>query len=96
MGKEIFDVNYVTEKVFHVDLFLEAALLEDRARQLFNAMLLTKTERWKPEEEVRIITERQDVHMRVGSVTEVMFGKNVEAHMMDEIINNINSHFHDH
>lgn len=90
----IFNVNYVKEKAFHIDSFLESALLESKAFKAYQNMLLTKSIYWEPEEEVRIVTKKQDVLMQIeGSVTEIMFGNKVDKKIEDEIQSTVNDHF---
>lgn len=90
INKSYHPVRYVSEKVFHIDSFLEAALFKDRAFNTYRNILLTKTKKWSREEEIRLITNRQDVYMTIdGRITEITFGPNVPAHTWKQIGTNI-------
>jgi hypothetical protein len=45
IGQIYHEVKYVSEKIFHVDTFLEAALFHDKAFQNYRNILLTKTKK---------------------------------------------------
>lgn len=78
VGQSYHRVNYVSEKIFHVDSLLESALLTDRAFNTYRNILLTKTKKWEKEEEIRFIGNRQDFNLILdGHIREVTFGPNV-------------------
>lgn len=56
IGKSFHRVHYVSEKIFHVDSFLESALYQDGAFGTYKNILLTKTKKWLQEEEIRFIS----------------------------------------
>lgn len=86
VGQFYHRVRYVTEKIFHVDSFLEAALFEDRAFETYRNILLTKTKKWSEEDEIRFIGKRQEVNLIVdGYVSEVTFGANVPTPIFDQL-----------
>jgi hypothetical protein len=86
-------VRYVSEKIFHVDSFLESALFQDRAFNTYRNILLTKTRKWVQEEEIRFIANRQEVNMIIdGHITEITFGTNVPAHTLKQVTANIVRH----
>jgi hypothetical protein len=73
-------VRYVSEKVFHIDSFLEAHLYKDLAFNTYSNILLTKIRKWSQEEEIRLIAKRQEVNLNIdGRITEITFGPNVPA-----------------
>jgi len=83
----------VSEKIFHVDSFLESALFQDRAIETFKNILLTKTKKWSQEEEMRFIGNRQDVNLIMdGYISEVTFGPNVPAYTLNQLETNIVNH----
>jgi hypothetical protein len=68
-------VHYVSEKVFHVDSFLESALFPDKAFETYRNILLTKIRKWSREEEIRFISKRPDVNVIIdGRITEITLG----------------------
>jgi hypothetical protein len=79
-------VHYVTEKIFHVDSFLESALFPDKAFETYRNILLTKTKKWSQEEEIRFISKRPEVNVIVdGRITEVTLGARVPAHTKEHV-----------
>lgn len=94
IGQSYHAVSYVAEKVFHVDSFLESALVPDRIFETFRNMLLTKTQgRWRGEREVRFIGNRHSVNLKFdGRITEVTFGSNVPDATFAELSARIADH----
>lgn len=92
------EVDYVTEKVLHIDQLFESALFEHKRIDSYRKILLTKTMYWKPEDEVRIVTKKQDVLMTLkdSTITEIIFGKKVCHHIASGIKATINDHFRAH
>jgi len=73
-------VHYVSKKSFHVDIILESVLFTDKAFETYRNILLTKTNKWAPENEIRFISKRPEVNVIVdGHITEIMLGANVPA-----------------
>lgn len=91
-GKSYHRVNYVPEKIFHVDSFFESILF--RNRRAFENILLTKTKRWSQEEEMRFIGDRQEVNLTMDGcyISEVTFGAKVPAHTYKQVVANIVNH----
>lgn len=86
-------VHYVQEKTFHIDSFLESALLLENKITNFRNILLTKTKKWAQEEEIRFIGKRQDVNFIVnGTITEVGFGPHVPNDTYERIMAEIARH----
>jgi len=93
IGKSYHRVHYVSQKIFHVDSFLESALFQDRALETYKNMLLTKIKKWSQEEEMRFIGNRQDVNLIMdGYISEVIFGPNVPEHTLNQVKANIVNH----
>lgn len=86
-------VNYVQNKTFHIDSFLESALFPDKAFATYKNILLTKTKKWEQEEEIRFIGNRQDVNLIYdGYISEITFGPKVPRHNLDKLVALITSH----
>jgi len=93
IGESYHRVHYVSEKIFHVDSFLESALFQDRAIETFKNILSTKTEKWSQEEEMRFIGNRQDVNLIMeGDISEVTFGPNIPAYTLNQLESTIANH----
>ncbi len=96
INKLYYRVNYVTEKIFHIDSFLESALDKSRAFDNYRNFLLTKTETWSKEKEIRFIGNRQEVKMKIDNgcyISEIIFGKHVPPDTLSQIESNIINHF---
>jgi len=87
MNKTLFRVNYVEEKIFHIDSILESALFNDKTINAYRNILLTKTMRWKSEKEVRIVTKQQNIQMHINGsfITDIIFGKSIELEILNKI-----------
>lgn len=94
VGQPYHRVHYVSDKIFHVDSFLESALFPDRAFETYRDILLTKTKKkWSQEEEMRFIGNRQDVNLIFdGHMSEVTFGPHVPAHTLEQLVARIANH----
>jgi hypothetical protein len=79
-------VQYVSDKIFHVDSFLESALFPDKIFQTYRDILLTKIKIWSQEEEMRFIGHSQDVNLIFdGHISEVTFGPRVPPHTLKQL-----------
>jgi hypothetical protein len=86
VGHAYHRVRYVSEKIFHVDSFLESELFPDKAFETYRNMLLTKTKRWEQEEEIRFIGNRQNVNLVFdGYISEVTFGPCVPKETVEKL-----------
>lgn len=86
-------VHYVSEKVFHVDSFLESALFPDKAFETYRDILLTKTRKWSQEEEIRFVSKRPEVNVIIdGRITEITLGAHVPAHTIEQVEASIVEH----
>lgn len=87
-------VRYVSEKVFHVDSFLESVLSPDKAFETYSNILLTKTtRRWSREEEIRFVSKRLEVSVIIdGHITEITLGDKVPPHTIEQVEANIVDH----
>lgn len=94
IGVDYHDVNYVKEKVFHVDTYFESFLDKSKGYKSFQNMLLTKNrDKWKHEAEVRLIASEQKISQPVhGPVTKILFGGNVPNSVYEEMMKSISSH----
>lgn len=93
VGKLYHKVNYVTDRIFHVDTFLESSLFPERAFETYSKILLTKTKKWTTEEEIRFIDKHQKGNFIFdGTVSEIAFGPCVPAHVLDQLESKIVTH----
>lgn len=97
VGQSYHRVHYVSDKMFHVDSFLESVVFPDKRFETFRNILLTKTKKWSEEEEIRFIGNRQDVNLIVdGHISEVIFGPSVPTRVLEELEARIASHCNAH
>ncbi len=98
LGDIFREVDYVAEKVLHIDGLLESALFDDKRIHSYQKILLTKSLYWKPEDEVRIVTKKQNVLMTLkdSTITEITIGTKVCRSIVNEIKSKVNSHFQAH
>jgi hypothetical protein len=87
-------VRYVSEKIFHIDSFLESALFPDKAFNTYRNILLTKTRgRWAQENEIRFISKRPDVNLIIdGPIKEITLGAHIPSNTMKQLEDSILSH----
>ena len=86
-------VRYVPEKVFHVDSFFEADLFHEKIFPIYQDILLTKTQKWSEEQEIRFIGKYQEVNFKFdGHVREVTFGSKVSRLILDQLLASIGNH----
>jgi hypothetical protein len=95
IGNTYHRVQYVSERVFHIDRFLEAVLCHNKAFEVYRNILLTKTKKWSQEEEIRFVSNRPDVNWLFdGHITEVTFGWHVPAPILEQLTAKIGDHCH--
>jgi len=75
MSKQLHDVKYVDDKTLHVDNFLQASG-ELGAGPLYEMALLTKPSAWADEEEIRFVSKKHSVPIRLRNsrVTKLVIG----------------------
>jgi hypothetical protein len=97
LGVSLHDVTYVPEKSVHINTVLSAALDgEEDKKDLYHAILTTKTDQWQYEKEVRFISKLPNVPLkfekeRGHSITGVIFGNRVPTELVDQIKAEIDS-----
>lgn len=77
-------VTYSRASVFHVDLFLEAAL--GNTEKVFRKILCTKTLKWKPEMEIRFLGKTPNINILFDApITGVIIGEKVSEPLVKKI-----------
>lgn len=61
LGLELHEVQYAPVKRLHVDQLLGSCLAKSYAKEVYSVALLSKTEKWAPEAEIRFVARRQNV-----------------------------------
>jgi hypothetical protein len=93
VGQIYHQVQYVPERIFHIDTFLKSSLFPDKAFESYKNILLTKTKRWKDEKEIRFIGKHQNVNFVFdGKVSEITFGPCVPVGVLRQLESKIAAH----
>lgn len=86
IGKIYHLVDYVPEKIFPIDSFLESFLSQEGDDELYRYIFFTKTKKWDQEEEMRYISKCQEVNINIdGDISEVSFGAQVPADTLEQV-----------
>jgi hypothetical protein len=87
IGTSIFRVQYANEKVVHIDDLLRAHF--GNAMDMYSHSLLTKPIKWSPEEEIRFVSSRQNVSVRIESahVSCIYLGGMLSATVRERVTN---------
>lgn len=95
IGQLYQHVNYVPKKIFHVDIFLEATLSNDngKAQEVYESILLTKTNNFCFEKEVRFVSKQQNVNFIIdGHISKVIFGAKTPNSVQGKLLCQISNH----
>jgi hypothetical protein len=61
----IYPVGYVDHRCIHVDLLLRAVVDPKAELECYTSILTTKTKQWAPEEELRLVSKRPNVSLKL-------------------------------
>ncbi len=93
VGQIYHQVQYVSDRIFHIDTFLKSSLFPEKAFEVYQNILLTKTKKWAEEKEIRFIGKEQNVNFFFdGKVNEVAFGPCVPADVLRQLESKIAVH----
>lgn len=86
-GQALFDVQYLADKRIHIDQLVAAFLERSRASEVYSLALLSKPKFWHDEEEIRFVSNRQNVAVVIeGSrVTRLFTGDSLSPAVRDRI-----------
>ena len=65
LGVQLFHVHYSDRRIIHIDQLLLAVTDRDRAKEVYELALLSKTAGWADEAEVRFVSKTQAVGVRI-------------------------------
>lgn len=86
LGHTFHPVEYVSERVVHIDVFLKSQLAD--SNQIFKKILCTKTEQWKDEQEIRFLGKSPNVNITFEApVTGLTIGRNVTDSLKNKLVN---------
>jgi hypothetical protein len=77
LEKQLFRVQYSFAKSIHVDQLMRAFLDPNHVREVYTLALLSKPISWAPEEEIRFVSRRQEVLVRIdgSQITRLILGE---------------------
>lgn len=81
LGDHLFKVEYPARKGLSIDQMLSASLDPIDARTVYRIALLSKPPCWAPEEEVRFVSRKQDVAVRItdSRISGITFGRRLAS-----------------
>jgi hypothetical protein len=87
LNTQLFEVQYAHEKVVHIDDLLRAYFTN--TTKMYSLALLTKPAKWAPEEEVRFVSSKQGVSVRIegAQVSGLYLGRSLSASTEDRVRN---------
>ncbi len=86
VGKIYHEVDYVSQKIPHIDTFLESYLFSDKAHETYRNILLTKTKKWENEKEIRFIGKHQNITFTFeGHINKITFGSCVPSYVLEQL-----------
>ncbi len=76
LEKQLFHVQYSFAKSIHIDQLMRAFLDSDHVREVYTLALLSKPTSWAAEEEIRFVSRRQEVLVRLdgSQITRLILG----------------------
>jgi hypothetical protein len=86
-GTQLRDVKYVSDKRVHVDEFLRASLEQYSTAPLFEAVLLAKPVSWASEDEVRFISKKHSllVRLKPSRIRSLLLGPRLSSGAVERI-----------
>jgi len=90
LGHTFHPVEYVSTRVFHIDVFLNSQIGD--SSQIFRNILCTKTKRWEKEKEIRFLGKTPNVNITFEApVTGLKIGNNVPDSLAEKLTNHCKS-----
>jgi hypothetical protein len=81
LGTQLYRVQYWLTKSIHIDQLIRAFLDRDHVREVYTLALLSKPNAWASEDEVRFVSRRQEVLVRVdrSHITRLILGDDLKS-----------------
>lgn len=85
--KQLYHVQYSFTKSIHIDQLMRALLDRNHVREVYALALLSKPSAWAAEEEIRFVSRKQEVLVRIdGSrITRLIFGDGLKPAVKQRI-----------
>ncbi len=85
LGKTFHTVDYVTKRLFHIDVFLESQAGDPT--QIYRNILCTKTKKWQDEQEIRFLGQTPNINITFDApATGIIIGKHVSNPLAKKLI----------
>jgi hypothetical protein len=85
IGESFHPIEYVNQRVFHIDIFLKSQVQGDP--EIYRKILCTKRFKWCKEKEIRFLGKTQNVPIKFDlNITKVIIGKLVKKPVITEIV----------
>ncbi len=85
LGNTFHPVEYVPERVFHVDIFIESQIGNSSA--IFKNVLCTKTREWVQEQEIRFLGKNPNINFTLESpITKITLGHLVSPEIAHKVV----------
>jgi len=77
LEKQLYRVQYSFAKSIHIDQLMRAFLDSNHVREVYTLALLSKPISWAPEEEIRFVSRKQEVLVRIdgSKITRLILGE---------------------
>ncbi|MGO9481020.1 MAG: DUF5677 domain-containing protein [Candidatus Kryptoniota bacterium] len=88
LDKSLFLVNYVRQKIFHIDHFLSAVLND--TLKIYRMILATKSDKWAYQKEIRFLSTKQNLLVPFNAkITGIWFGRHLSSDLKKRIMDEI-------
>jgi hypothetical protein len=87
IGTQLREVTYADRKSLHIDQVLEASLDAGAATSVYRVALLSKPLRWQEECEVRFVSKRQNVSIKLDAspIRSITLGRALTSEMVSAV-----------
>ena len=93
LNQLLYRVNYPLRKVIHIDQLIEASLNDTSSLAVYSIALLSKPPFWATEEEIRFISNQQNISVNItdSTISNLTLGTLVDSVTTERILNLVNS-----
>ena len=79
LNTQVHPVVYLPSKSLHIDRVLEASLEPQSVRHVYSVVLLSKPPQWAPEAELRFVSQRQGLRVRLNGshISAIVMGRSL-------------------
>jgi hypothetical protein len=87
LNNHLFPVLYPAVKQLHIDQLLHSFLESSQVRHVYSVALLSKPPCWAPEAEVRFVSQKQNVAVRIAGshISGLVLGPRLNKHTRKKV-----------